>query len=156
MARRGGRRTCRYYAFGVALSGLALSCAALSASPTAATAPAPTETLRAVEFFFSSEAWGGVPFSEAERQGVMVDALLSGEPKSLEANVLHLLSTPDARVRRFVAVFEVDGSVRPPTMKTGFELELLVPRARETLSVELINAETGVVNLVEVAPEGAL
>ena len=85
----------------------------------------------------------------------MVDAMLSGELTRLEADVAHLPSAPDVRVRSFVALFEVDGSVRPPTMRAGYELELLVPYSREVLNVELLNGETGVVNLVRVEPEGA-
>ncbi len=53
-------------------------------------------------------------------------------------------------MRRFTAVFEVDGSTEPPSVRSGYELELLVPYSRDTLSVELENAETGVVNRVEV------
>lgn len=114
------------------------------------------EDQRLVTFFFSEGAWGGVPFSEAQKQQVMVEAMLSGEIKHLEAEVTHLLSAPEARVRRFTAVFEVDGSARPPVMRSGYELELLVPHSHQALSVELENAETGVVNRVEVEPDGAL
>ena len=143
-------------------SGLALSCLVLLsvafASSSVGGLPVSAETRvdaqRSVRYFFSDEAWGGLPFSEADKQQAMVDAMLSGQPVRLEADVLHLLSAPEARVRSFVAVFEVDGGVRPPTLRAGYELELLVPHRSEALSVELINAETGVVNLVQVAPEG--
>jgi hypothetical protein len=147
---------------GVALGGLVLSFVAFAGSPASSlrTSSLRTSSLQAtavdaqrlVSFFFSAEAWGGVPFSEAEKQKVMVDAMLTGQPARIEAGVTHLLSTPEAHVRSFVAVFEVDGSVRPPTMKAGYELELLVPQTREALTVELINGETGIVNLVKVAP----
>ena len=109
-----------------------------------------------VKFFFSDGAWGGVPFTEAQKQGVIVKAMLSGKAARIEDEVTHLLSAPDARVRRFTAVFEVDGSVQPPEMRSGYELELLVPYSRKPLSVELENAETGIVNRVEVEPNGAL
>lgn len=141
-------------ACGVALGGLVLSSSALAALVGSPPGETDVEASRLVRFFFSDEAWGGVPFSEAEKQKVMVDAMLSGKPTRLEAEVTHLPSTPDVRVRSFVAVFEVDGSVRPPTMRSGYELELLVPPSRETLSVELLNGETGVVNRVRVEPEG--
>ena len=111
---------------------------------------------RLVTFFFSEGAWGGLPFSEAEKQHVMVDAMVTGKPVHIEVEVTHLLSAPQARVRRFVALFEVDGSVRPPVMRSGYELELLVPHSRKALSVELENGETGVVNRVEVEPDGSL
>ena len=111
---------------------------------------------RLVTFFFSEGAWGGLPFSEAEKQRVMVDAMVTGKPAHIEVEVTHLLSAPQARVRRFVALFEVDGSVRPPVMRSGYELELLVPYSRKALSVELENGETGVVNRVEVEPDGSL
>ena len=107
---------------------------------------------RTVEFFFSDAAWGGVPFTDLQKQEALVGALTGREPVRLEAEVIHLLNAPDARVRRFTAVFEVDGSAAPPTVRSGFELELLVPYSREPLSVELENAETGVVNRVEVEP----
>ena len=111
---------------------------------------------RLVTFFFSEGAWGRLPFSEAEKQRVMVEAMVTGKPVRIEAEVTHLLSAPEARVRRFVALFEVDGSVRPPVMRSGYELELLVPHSRKALSVELENGETGVVNRVEVEPDGPL
>ena len=105
---------------------------------------------RTVEFFFSDAAWGGVPFTDLQKQEVLVSAMTGRKPVRLEAEVTHLLSAPDARVRRFTAVFEVDGSTEPPSVRSGYELELLVPYSRDTLSVELENAETGVVNRVEV------
>lgn len=111
---------------------------------------------RVVKFFFSDGAWGGVPFSEAQKQKVIVEAMLSGKAARIENEVTHLLSAPAARVRRFTAVFEVDGSVQPPKMHSGYELELLVPYSRKPLSVELENAETGIVNRVEVEPDDAL
>ncbi len=79
--------------------------------------------------------------------------MMSGEPARIEDEVTHLLSAPEVRVRRFAAVFEVDGSVRPPKLHSGYELELLVPRSRKPLLVELENAATGVVNRIEVEPE---
>jgi len=110
---------------------------------------------RLVSFFFSSDAWGGVPFSESQKQKVMVDAMLRGELVRIDDDVANLPNAPaDVRVRSFVALFEVDGGVRPPTMRAGYELELLVPHTRDVLNVELLNGETGVVNLVRVEPEG--
>ena len=111
---------------------------------------------RLVTFFFSERAWGSLPFSEAEKQRVMVEAMVTGKPAHIEAEVTYLLSAPEARIRRFVALFEVDGSVRPPVLRSGYELELLVPHSRKALSVELENGETGIVNRVEVEPEGSL
>ena len=139
---------------GVALGGL-LSPLALAGAPTDSRTQSSVGEQRLVSFFFSSDAWGGVPFSETEKQKVMVDAMLSGKPKRIDESVANLPSTPGVRVRSFVALFEVDGSVRPPTMRSGYELELLVPYSREVLSVELLNGETGVVNLVRVEPEDA-
>lgn len=110
---------------------------------------------RTVEFFFSDAAWGGVPFTDLQKQEALVSAMTGREPVRLEAEVIHLLNAPDARVRRFTAVYEVDGSAAPPTVRSGYELELLVPYSREPLSVELENAETGVVNRVEVEPGGS-
>lgn len=147
------------YSCGLATASLVLLFAALasgSASDLQRAAEASVDAERVVSFFFSTAAWGGVPFSKADKQTVMVDAMLSGELVRLETDVVHLLSAPEARVRSFMAVFEVDGSVRPPTMRAGYELELLVPRSREALTVELINADTGVVNLLEVEPESQL
>ena len=116
----------------------------------------PSETTaeeRPVSFFFSDEAWGGLPFSAADKQKALVDAMVSGQPVRLERDVVHLLNAPEAHVSSFVAVFEVDGRVRPPTLRAGYELELLVRRSGEAVSVELINGDTGVVNVVRVAPE---
>lgn len=86
-------------------------------------------------------------------------ALLRGGFERLEQPVAHLAvspETPEARVRSFVAIFEVDASVRPPRIRTGYELELLVPDAPEPLAVELVNGVTGVTNIVQIAPDGAL
>ncbi len=128
-----------------------------AASPvTRATSAERVENQRVVKFFFSDTAWGGTPFSQEEMQGVMVKAMLSGESACIEEEVTHLLSAPEVRVRRFAAVFEVDGRVRPPKLHSGYELELLVPHSRKPLSVELENAETGIVNRVEVEPDGSL
>ena len=81
--------------------------------------------------------------------------MLRGKLIRIDDDVANLPNAPaDVRVRSFVALFEVDGGVRPPTMRAGYELELLVPYSREALSVELLNGETGVVNLVRVEPEG--
>ncbi len=129
---------------------------AAAASPGVQDAAATVEDERVVKFFFSDGAWGGVPFSEAEKQKVIVEAMLSGKAARIENEVTHLLSAPDARVRHFTAVFEVDGSVQPPEMHLGYELELLVPYSRKPLSVELENAETGIVNRVEIEPDDAL
>ena len=126
-----------------------------TSSKTAASAER-VDDQRLVKFFFSEGAWGGAPFNETQKQQVMLDALLGGKLARTEAEVTHLLSAPEARVRRFVAVFEVDGRVQPPAIRSGYELELLVPHSRKPLDVELENAETGVVNRVEVEPEGSL
>lgn len=114
---------------------------------------------RAVDFFFSAEAWGGTPFSVEDKQQAMALAMLRSGVERLEAPITHLAvspETPEARVRSFVAVFEVDASVRPPRIRTGYELELLVPHVQQALEIELINGVTGVVNIVEVVPDGAL
>ena len=144
---------------GVALGGLlslCLSSSALAETPVGSVSlQNSVSEQRLVSFFFSSDAWGGVPFSESQKQKVMVDAMLSGKLVRIDDDVANLPSAPaDVRVRSFVALFEVDGSVRPPTMRAGYELELLVPHSRDVLSVELLNGETGVVNLVRVDPEG--
>lgn len=136
--------------------GLVLGLVLAGAAPTTGPVNGSVAEQRAVEFFFSDAAWGGVPFTEAQKQEALVGAMVGHKAVRLEAEVTHLLSAPGARVRRFVAVYEVDGSAEPPTVRSGYELELLVPYSREPLSVELENAETGVVNRVEVEPEGSL
>jgi len=118
-----------------------------------------TTTGRVVDFFFSAEAWGGTPFSLEEKQAVMARAMLSGEVERLEEEVPYLSGgegAAGAEVRAFTAVYEVDASERPPSVRAGYELELLVPRTQEVLEIELVNSQTGVVNIVEVAPEGPL
>lgn len=140
------------YGCGVALCGLLLSCA--GPLETADARPGSAQEQQLVSFYFSAEAWGGLPFTNVQKQQVMVDAMLSGEQPHLEREVVHLQDAPMVQVRRFAAVFEVDGSVRPPAMQSGYELELLVPRGREALTVQLVNSETGVVNFVRVTPDG--
>ena len=142
---------------GVVFGGFASPFIALAnTSPTRVGTPLEaTVEERPVSFFFSDEAWGGLPFSAADKQKALVDAMVSGQPVRLERDVVHLLNAPEAHVSSFVAVFEVDGGVRPPTLRAGYELELLVQRSSEPVSVELINGDTGVVNVVRVAPEGS-
>lgn len=154
----------RHYLCGVVFGGLALSCL-VSAHSAVSTAPLDlaiteiaasgerVEDLRLVSYFFSAEAWGGLPFTEAQKQQVMIDAMLGRSLVRMELKVTHLLSAPEARVRVFTAVYEIDGREASPILRAGYELELLVPHSQTPLSVELINAETGVINLVEVAPE---
>lgn len=151
----------------VVLTSLSASAKAVTSLPTdlgaatlpiAATASTAAEQ-RAVTFFFSAEAWGGTPFSVQEKQEAMARAMLGSGSVHLEQRVVHLVtgqSSAEAHVRSFSAVFEVDASVRPPRIRTGYELELTVPRLSHTLEVELINGETGVVNIVQIAPDGEL
>lgn len=153
---------------GVVFAGLVLPClaaanGAVTAAPLALKAPEAVlaqtpsaDELRLVHYFFSAEAWGGLPFSEAQEQQVMVRAMLERSLVRMELEVTHLLSAPEARVRAFTAVFEVDGRVEPPALRAGYELELLVPHSQTPLTVELINGETGTTNLVEIVPEGSL
>ncbi len=114
------------------------------------------EDLRPVSYFFSADAWGGLPFSEAQKQQVMVKAMLEHALVRMELPVTHLISATDAHVRTFTAVYEVDGRGDTPAMRAGYELELLVPRRETALSVELINGDTGIANRVEIVPDGAL
>ena len=150
-----GRLTPPFYALAASPVKVAGLKSSGSAKPSAASAER-VDDQRLVPFFFSEGAWGDLPFSETEKQRVMVEAMVTGKPARIEAEVTYLLSAPEARVRRFVAFFEVDGSVRPPVLRSGYELELLVPHSRQALSVELENGETGVINRVEVEPEGSL
>jgi len=132
---------------GIALCGILASCAGpLDVGPR----PEGGREQRLVSLYFSAEAWGGVPFSEAQKQHVMVAAMLSREHSGLEHEVAHVLDTPGVQVRRFAAVYEVDGGARPPALLSGYELELLVPYGEDSLTVELVNGETGVANLVRV------
>ncbi len=132
---------------GIALCGILASCAGpLDAGPR----PEGSREQRLVSLYFSAEAWGGVPFSEAQKQQAMVAAMLSREHSGLEHEVAHVLDTPGVQVRRFAAVYEVDGGAHPPALRSGYELELLVPHSEDNLTVELVNGETGVTNLVRV------
>lgn len=139
----------------LALCGAACGLSSAEATPGLYLVAGSVSEQRTVEFFFSDAAWGGVPFTDLQKQEALVGAMTGREPVRLEAEVIHLLNAPDARVRRFTAVFEVDGGTVPPSVRSGYELELLVPYSRETLSVELENAETGIVNRVEVEPGGS-
>ena len=132
---------------GIALCGLVMSCA----GPLETSARPESAQEQLASFYFSTEVWGGLPFTNAQKQQVIIDAMLSGKRSHLEREVVHLLNAPGVQVRHFTAVYEVDGSVRPPAIRSGYELELLVPRSRKALMVELVNGETGVANLVRVA-----
>jgi hypothetical protein len=154
--------------YGVILGGLVLSCygsayAPLAVSPLdlagteiVAAQNSRLEEMRRVAYFFSAEAWGGLPFTDAQKQQVMVQAMTQRSLVRMELQVTHLLSTSDARVSAFTAVYEIDGRTEPPRLRAGYTLELLVPHSGSPLTVELINGDTGKINLVEIAPEGAL
>ncbi len=141
----------RTFTFGC---GIALCCLVMScAGPLETNAkPGNAQEQQLASFYFSAEAWGDLPFTGPQKQQVMIDAMLSGERSHLEREVPHRLDASGVRVRHFAAVYEVDGGVRPPAMRSGYELELLVPRSRDALMVKLVNGETGVANLVQVAP----
>jgi hypothetical protein len=154
--------------YGVILGGLVLSCygsayAPVTGSPLdfaeteiVAAQNSRLEDMRRVEYFFSADAWGGLPFTDAQKQQVMVQAMVQRSLVRMELQVTHLLSASDARVRTFTAVYEVDGRSEPPRLRAGYTLELLVPHSGSPLTVELINGDTGRINLVEIAPEGSL
>lgn len=114
------------------------------------------EVLRPVNYFFSAEAWGGLPFSDEQMQQVMVRAMLEHALVRMELPVTHLLDAPNAHVRAFTAVYEIDGRGDTPSLRAGYELELLVPRSGSPLIIELINGDTGITNRVEVTPDGSL
>lgn len=135
-----------------------LNLSAFDLAQAALVSPADTkvEDLRLINYFFSAEAWGGLPFSEEQKQQVMVRAMLEHSLVRMELPVTHLLSASDAHVRTFKAVYEIDGRADTPTLRAGYELELLVPRSQVPLTIELINGNTGITNRVEIVPDGSL
>jgi hypothetical protein len=146
-----GKMDLKAFVCGIALCGILASCAGpLDVGPR----PEGSREQRLVSLYFSAEAWGGVPFTETQKQQAMVASMLGRKNSGLEHEVAHVLDTPGVQVRRFAAVYEVDGSARPPALTSGYELELLVPYSEDSLKVELVNDETGVTNLVRVVLDG--
>ena len=111
----------------------------------------PGASANTTRWFFSAEAWGGDPFSPEEKQAIVVDALSAKRIDRLTRKVSYKVS-PELTVRRFVAVFEVDGRRSPPRLRSGYDVSLELPdNAPE--SVTLTNTETGVAWAVDLAAE---
>ena len=97
-------------------------------------------------FFFSTDTWGALPFSVQAKQQALVAATLRDGVLRLEEDVPFLIEPADATVRQFQAVFEVDVRSGVPKTKSGYALQVVVPRELET--VILTNQLTGVSNAV--------
>ena len=123
--------------WGVLLGALLTACV-----PQAHTANAPE--IR--NFFFSTDTWGELPFSVQAKQQALVAATLRDGVLRLEEDVPFAIEPAGATVRQFRAVFEVDVRSGVPKTKSGYALQVVVPRELE--AVILTNQLTGVSNAV--------
>lgn len=112
----------------------------------------PTSSANTTQWFFSADAWGGVPFSPEEKQAAVVEALAGRRVNRLVRQVDFEVS-PRLSVRRFVAVFEVDARRRPPTFKSGYDVSFVLPEIPPE-RVLLTNVDTGVAWTVNVGRDG--
>lgn len=97
-------------------------------------------------FFFSTDTWGELPFSIQAKQQALVAATVRDGFLRLEEDVPFVIEPANATVRQFRAVFEVDGRSGVPKTKSGYALQVVVPRELE--SVILTNQLTGISNAV--------
>ena len=97
-------------------------------------------------FFFSTDSWGDLPFSVQAKQQALVAATVRDGFLRLEEDIPFLIEPAGATVRQFRAVFEVDVRSGVPKTKSGYALQVVVPRELE--SVTLTNQLTGVSNAV--------
>ncbi len=110
-----------------------------------------SEAVRSVHFFFSSEAWGGLPFTISERQQILVRATLSRSIVRAERPVRFAADEP-VRVSEAVAVYEVDKRQGLPTLVSGYRLELQVPESLLGNQITLVNRSSNVARVVTLSP----
>ncbi|MDZ7705643.1 MAG: hypothetical protein U5L04_14305 [Trueperaceae bacterium] len=111
----------------------------------------PSEATASVQFFFSSEAWGGVPFTAPEKQQALVRAMLDRSVERLERGASFAAEGP-VEVRRAVAVYEVDRRGDLPRLRAGYELELRAPESLLGQRVVLTNRASNVSRSVVLEP----
>jgi hypothetical protein len=111
----------------------------------------PSEATASVQFFFSSEAWGGVPFTAPEKQQALVRAMLSQSVERLERGATFVAERP-VEISRAVAVYEVDRRGELPRLRAGYELELRAPESLLGQRVTLTNRGSNVSRSVVLEP----
>ncbi len=114
-----------------------------------ACAPSTTQVTSSPEiknFFFSSDTWGGLPFSVQAKQHALVAATLRNDIMRLEEDLPFVIEPAEARVQQFQAIFEVDVRSGVPQTRSGYALQVIVPQGLDT--VILTNELSGVSNAV--------
>jgi len=90
------------------------------------------------QFFFSSEAWGGLPFSQR------IEIPVSSSVESVDGLPVAIVS--------FVALYEVDAFKDFPNIRSGFVLEIDKRGTELPQRVRVVNEETGVSRVVRLEP----
>lgn len=100
------------------------------------------------QYFFSADAWGGLPFSQEEMRTTLVEAVRGGSLRRVERRV-PFRAVPDAWLS-FVALYEVDASESFPRIRSGYVLEVALTDGRPP-RLALTNADTGVTRTIRLA-----
>lgn len=114
-----------------------------------------TSGLDIEQFFFSSEAWGGLPFSQVEKQTLLVKAVSAKSLERIEIPVAYSYESVDAStvdVVSFVAIYEVDAFKDFPNIRSGYVLEIDKATTVLPQRVRVVNEETGVSRVVRLEP----
>jgi len=107
------------------------------------------------QFFFSSEAWGGLPFSQLEKQSLLVKAVSAKSLERIEIPTSYSVESVDGlpvAVVSFVALYEVDAFKDFPNIRSGFVLEIDKRGTELPQRVRVVNEETGVSRVVRLEP----
>jgi hypothetical protein len=100
------------------------------------------------QYFFSADAWGGLPFSQQEMRETLVEAVGDASRRRLERAV-PFRAVPDAWLS-FIALYEVDASEPFPRIRSGYLLEVPLTDGRPS-QIALTNEDTGVTRTVLLA-----
>lgn len=117
----------------------------------------PSEGSRLLEFTFSAEAWGGLPFPVEAKQQLMMQALRDKQVRRLEQPVTYLLVEVDPRgavldVVYYQAFFEIDARGPFPVVIGGYRLGLRLASTSAVVRMRLTNQTTGITRSLRLDP----
>ena len=108
------------------------------------------------QYFFSSAAWGDLPFTEEEKRGAIAKALSRNEVVRLEEAVPFQISSEnqgEVAALSFVALFEVDPRTRP-SIRSGYVFEIDPLKTALPQRVRVTNQRTERSLIVQLRSEG--